>query len=34
MKKEINTVLDYLEHEEDEILIIRNSIFKLDISHT
>ena len=32
MKEELYTILAYLEHEEDEILITRNSILQLDIS--
>jgi tetratricopeptide (TPR) repeat protein len=32
MKKELYTILAYLEHEEDDILITRNSILKLDVS--
>ncbi len=32
MKEELYTILAYLEHEEDEILIIRNSILELDMS--
>ena len=32
MKEELRTILPYLEHEEDEILIMRNSILNLDLS--